>query len=152
MWLRILVRPAFSWKNFCASRPLRFSYGESNLHRFSGILKKTDRKICKNKKLKNTFLKIILKKSKNRKNRKIENWKKVTWFQLEIFEFLDFRYSKIFNWNQVTFFDFSIFGFHFFWFFSTSDRSQKISTEAIFKILVPGKSWDSPPQKHLEYI
>ena len=61
-------------------------------------------------------------------------------------DFENFRFSKIFNWNPT----FSkIFDFKNFQIFSKyfSNRSQKFSTEPIFKILVSGKSWDSPPQK-----
>ena len=114
------ARDVFSWKNFCASRLLRFSYGEIKLHRFSGILKKTDRKIFKNKKVKNIFLKIILKKIEKSKKSKNRKSKKVTWFQLKIFEFLDFR---IFDFRKFpieikllfSIFDFSIFSiFRFF--------------------------------------
>ena len=83
-WLQMCI----FLKNFCASRLLRFSYGEIKLHRFSGILKKTDRKIFKNKKVKNIFFES--KNFQNLKNRKIENRK--SWISIG-----NFRKSKIEN-------------------------------------------------------
>ena len=75
---------------------------------------------------------------KKSKTRKIEKSKKVTWFQLEIFEFLDFRFSKIFNWNQVIF---SIFRFF------ESDRSLTghSSELRLYFLIILGafKRWDS---------
>ena len=143
------VWTTFSWKNFCASRLLRFLYSECNLHKFSEFLKKTDReKNSKTKKLKIYILKLFWKKnrkSKKSKNRKIEKSNLISIENFRNSKIRKSKNSKIYNWNLVTFFDFSV--FRFFRFFPTSDSSQKNSTEAIFKILVPGKSWDSPPQK-----